>query len=531
MPVAEIVSMLPVTELLKVVISKAKQVKEFKPLFEELASTLERLVPIIQEMEMLQKRVDPSGNNELKFLTKTLRRAKKMARECSRVRKYDALNKISCAETIKGINKDFLKFCQLDLPLIQHRNSLRSRSAKMEESSPQSSNIATRDANEQRVLLESFKDKGKGKQVKDQEEDEQRVLLESFKNKGKGKQVKDQEEEDEQRVLLESFKNKGKRKQVKDQEEEDEQRVLLESFKGKGKQVKDQEEEDEQRVLLESFKNKGKGKQVKDQEEDEQRVLLESFKNKDKGKQVKDQEEEDEQRVLLESFKGKGKQVKDQEEEDEQRVLLESFKNKGKGKHVKDQEEDEQRVLLESFKNKDKGKQVKDQEEDEQRVLLESFKNKGKGKQVKDQEDEQLAAAFEESLNMQEIDHQARQKTNFRPRQQEQEQQVILESCKDKGKGKKLPEDEQVAAAIQESLNMEDLSVRRAIKESIYLRQREEEQVVMKRHARELEKNEQISERGRVTNGSSSSTRSASLDEQQILWESFKDNKGKNKAN
>ncbi|KAG2298589.1 hypothetical protein Bca4012_009839 [Brassica carinata] len=304
MPIAEVVSLIPVTELMKMVISKAKKVKDFKPLFKELASTMQRLVPIIQEMDILQERLDP-GNKELNFLTKTLRRAENMVRKCSRVREYDSLKKISYAEIIKGINDDFLKFCQLDLPLIQHRNMLRSLSLKVEYSPPRlehNSNISTRD--------------------------------------------------------------------------------------------------------------------------------------------------------------------------------------------------------------------------------------EGKGKQVQDQEDEQLAAALQESLNMQELDHSARQKTILRRRQPQQ--QVILESCKDKGKGKQLQEDEQVAEAIQESLNMEELSLSRAIQESIYLRQREDQ--VAKRRARELEKDEQIAnallydEREKINNGSSSSTR-ARLDKddlQRILWESFK-NKGKGK--
>ncbi|CAE5959335.1 unnamed protein product [Arabidopsis arenosa] len=64
----------PVSEILKLVIEEAKKVKDFKPLSQDLASTMERLVPIFKEIDSMQQRC----NGELIVLIKTLERAEKM---------------------------------------------------------------------------------------------------------------------------------------------------------------------------------------------------------------------------------------------------------------------------------------------------------------------------------------------------------------------------------------------------------------------------------------------------------------------
>lgn len=112
----------PVSELLKLVIEEAKKVKDFKPLSQDLASTMERLVPIFKEIDSMQQRC----NGELFVLIKTLERAEKMVSKCSGVKWYSISKKALYTREIKEINQEFLKFCQIELQLIQHRNQLQS---------------------------------------------------------------------------------------------------------------------------------------------------------------------------------------------------------------------------------------------------------------------------------------------------------------------------------------------------------------------------------------------------------------------
>ncbi|KAG7598900.1 Powdery mildew resistance protein RPW8 domain [Arabidopsis suecica] len=112
----------PVSEILKLVIEEAKKVKDFKPLSQDLASTMERLVPRFKEVDSMQQRC----NGDLIALIKTLERAEKMVSKCSGVKWYSISKKALYTREIKEINQEFLKFCQIELQLIQHRNQLQS---------------------------------------------------------------------------------------------------------------------------------------------------------------------------------------------------------------------------------------------------------------------------------------------------------------------------------------------------------------------------------------------------------------------
>ncbi|KAH0885924.1 hypothetical protein HID58_062020, partial [Brassica napus] len=77
------ISLLPVSEVLKLLISEFKKLRDFKDLFETLASTTQRIAPIIAQMEKAQKVLDPA-NKDLDVLSKTMRRAIELVRECPR---------------------------------------------------------------------------------------------------------------------------------------------------------------------------------------------------------------------------------------------------------------------------------------------------------------------------------------------------------------------------------------------------------------------------------------------------------------
>ncbi|CAG7866551.1 unnamed protein product [Brassica rapa] len=271
--------MVPFTEIMKLVISEAKKVKDFKPLFKELASTIERLVPIFQEIDLLQEGLEP-GNKDLVVLTKLMLSAKKMVHKCSRVRLYNLVKINSYTKKIKQINDDFVKFCQIDLQLIQHRDKLRSRSQtslNMEESprplqkqvqeSLKMEDLSSPEAKELRLAIQESllirrqqEDHGKGKQV---EEDELVAValqesLNSFKDNKRRKQV----QEDELVAVaiqesLNSFKDNGKRKQA--QEDEIAARALQERINNGSSsftRAHSFDEDDIQWVILESLTKK-----------------------------------------------------------------------------------------------------------------------------------------------------------------------------------------------------------------------------------------------------------------------------------
>ncbi|RID66165.1 hypothetical protein BRARA_D01325 [Brassica rapa] len=145
-------SLLPVSELLKLFISEFKKLRDFKDLFETLASTTQRIAPIIAQMEKVQKVLDPA-NKELDVLSKTMRRAIELVRECPR----GITDKRRYTKEIKLINQSIHTFCQWDIPLLERRDSLFRRLEETQRT--------LFDEEEQRVYLESFKDHVKGKQV------------------------------------------------------------------------------------------------------------------------------------------------------------------------------------------------------------------------------------------------------------------------------------------------------------------------------------------------------------------------------
>ncbi|KAH0929624.1 hypothetical protein HID58_015351, partial [Brassica napus] len=73
-------SLLPVSELLKLFISEFKKLRDFKDLFQTLASTTQRIAPIIAQMEKVQKVLDPA-NKELDEGQAAKRRARELLDE------------------------------------------------------------------------------------------------------------------------------------------------------------------------------------------------------------------------------------------------------------------------------------------------------------------------------------------------------------------------------------------------------------------------------------------------------------------
>ena len=105
-----------VSELLKVVIEEAKMVLTFKSVYMELASTMEDVLPIIEEIEMLP------GAGELKKFKDIIDEALVLVRKCSQVKRWNLPSKAKYTRKIEEINKKMLKYCQIQLQLIMFRN-------------------------------------------------------------------------------------------------------------------------------------------------------------------------------------------------------------------------------------------------------------------------------------------------------------------------------------------------------------------------------------------------------------------------
>ncbi|KAJ0254108.1 Powdery mildew resistance protein [Hirschfeldia incana] len=105
-----------VSELLKVVIEEAKMVLTFKSVYMELASTMEDVLPIIEEIEMLP------GAGELKKFKDIIDEALVLVRKCSQVKRWNLPSKAKYARKIEALNKKMLKYCLIQLQLIMLRN-------------------------------------------------------------------------------------------------------------------------------------------------------------------------------------------------------------------------------------------------------------------------------------------------------------------------------------------------------------------------------------------------------------------------
>lgn len=111
---------IPASTLMKLLIDEAKMVWAFSFECEDLASTMEELLPIITEIESMQ------GVGELKNLRDTIDEARVLVQKCSDLESWDLFYKAKYVRKIKKINEKMLKFCQFQLQLILLRNQLKS---------------------------------------------------------------------------------------------------------------------------------------------------------------------------------------------------------------------------------------------------------------------------------------------------------------------------------------------------------------------------------------------------------------------
>lgn len=108
-----------VSEVLKFVIAEAQKHKDFKPLSVDLVFTMNKLLPLTEKIDSMQNELD-LGAGELKELRDTIERARVLVLKFPEVGFF---KKSIYTRKIEGINKKLLKFCSIDLQLLQYRNS------------------------------------------------------------------------------------------------------------------------------------------------------------------------------------------------------------------------------------------------------------------------------------------------------------------------------------------------------------------------------------------------------------------------
>lgn len=135
MPISDVASLLggavlgaPVSVIFNLLIEEVKKVKDFKPISRDLLSNMERLVPIINQIDSMPQGTGPC-EDDLKFLLETMKRAEDMVSKCSRVQWFSFGEKAWYTRQIKGINQDFRRFFEQDLQLIQYKYQLHSMSS------------------------------------------------------------------------------------------------------------------------------------------------------------------------------------------------------------------------------------------------------------------------------------------------------------------------------------------------------------------------------------------------------------------
>ncbi|KFK28372.1 hypothetical protein AALP_AA8G506800 [Arabis alpina] len=109
-----------VSEGLKRLIAAIETVVAFEPVYKELASTVKVLEPIIEEIVSLQKA------NDLKSLTDTIAEAEALVKKCRGVHKMNIIKQYRYTKKVWKIQREMVSFCQGQLPLLQHRNQLKS---------------------------------------------------------------------------------------------------------------------------------------------------------------------------------------------------------------------------------------------------------------------------------------------------------------------------------------------------------------------------------------------------------------------
>nr|POE89714.1 putative disease resistance protein [Quercus suber] len=103
------------------VVSKARM---FKPILNRLASTLDRLVPTVDEIKRLSEQLE-LPERETKRLMEQMEEGEKLVSKCLKIRWWNYVFKVQYSSKLEELDKEIFRFCQLDLQALCTRNTLR----------------------------------------------------------------------------------------------------------------------------------------------------------------------------------------------------------------------------------------------------------------------------------------------------------------------------------------------------------------------------------------------------------------------
>ncbi|KAK7817943.1 putative disease resistance protein [Quercus suber] len=105
----------------KDVVSKARM---FKPILKRLESTLNRLAPTVNEITQLSEQLD-LPKVETENLIENMEKGEKLVRKCLTIRWWNYCFKVYYSHKLEALDKEIVRFCQVDLQVHSTRNGLR----------------------------------------------------------------------------------------------------------------------------------------------------------------------------------------------------------------------------------------------------------------------------------------------------------------------------------------------------------------------------------------------------------------------
>ena len=103
------------------VVSKARM---FKPILKRLESTLDRLAPTVNEITQLSEQLD-LPKVETENLIKNMEKGEKLVRKCLKIPWWNYGFKVYYSYKLEELDKEIVRFCQVDLQVHSTRNGLR----------------------------------------------------------------------------------------------------------------------------------------------------------------------------------------------------------------------------------------------------------------------------------------------------------------------------------------------------------------------------------------------------------------------
>ncbi|KAK7860952.1 putative disease resistance protein [Quercus suber] len=108
-------------DTVKDVASKARM---FKPILKRLESTLNSLVPTVNEIRRLSEQLE-LPERETKRLMEKMEEGEKLVSKCLKIRWWNYVFKVQYSSKLEELDKEIFRFCQLDLQALCTRNGLR----------------------------------------------------------------------------------------------------------------------------------------------------------------------------------------------------------------------------------------------------------------------------------------------------------------------------------------------------------------------------------------------------------------------